>query len=504
MNDVVLHVPAMTQAAYKSTTGWNEFYTIEPLSARPALVVTSRDFVLDIDNDLTLSNYKPTITTFRSDWNVESYGAITVNGNGAVNLSAYNAHYDYNRLYESPSSNRHMTSIVNTAALKADVVNTSLWTRDGKWTFFSLPYDVKVKDIQTLAEGETNFVIRKYSGENRAMGDMNYTWVKMTADSTLHANEGYIINTERRVNNYTQSYSGLGMPSANKGVILANNEAKVVLRAYPSEFTQNQGWNLVGNPYMCYFDTRYMDFAAPITVWNMRNSSYTAYSPVDDDYILCPGEAFFVQCASANQTIIFSKEGRQTDRNARSVSNAKAALATSGDRRIINLSRSDGDRSDITRIVINENASTSYELDKDASKFISEETPQVYSIYNNVHYAINERPFATGIIPLGFFVPADGTYTISLGRNSTEEVILVDYETGTEQSIVDAEYSFSAHAGMNDGRFALKFSAGITTGVHSAEDADKAASTMYNLAGQRIVNDVHGVSIVNGKKVVNQ
>ncbi len=503
MNDVVLHVPAMTQAAYKATTGWNEFYTIEPLSARPAHFATSRDFVLDIDDDLTISNYKPIMTTFRSDWNGESYGAITVNGNGAARLSAYNAHYDYNRLYESPSADRHMTSIVNTAALKADVVNTSLWTRDGKWTFFSLPYDVKVRDIHAIAEGHTSFVIRKYSGENRAMGDMNYTWLRMTADSTLHANQGYIVNTECLVNSYTQSYSGLNMPSASKGIVLANNEARVTLHAYPSEFTQNQGWNLIGNPYMCYFDTRYMDFTAPITVWNMRNGSYTAYSPIDDDYILCPGEAFFVQCASANQTIIFSREGRQTDRNARSVSNAKAALATSGDRKIINLTLTDGDRSDITRIVINENASTTYELDKDASKFSSQETPQIYSIYHHVHYAINERPMADGIITLGTIFPNDGQYTISLTEDIGANIMLIDTKEGVSVMLTGGEaYTFTAEEGTTS-RFVIKVGDDMTgiSEVVTGKLTDDGAT--YNLAGQRVDANVRGsILIKNGKKMI--
>ena len=92
-----------------------------------------------------------------------------------------------------------MTSIVNNVPMTADSISTILYTYDNSWAFVSFPYDVKVKDIKPVLEGITNFAIREYSGENRAMGDMNYTWVKLNSESTLSAYKGYIISTERRM-----------------------------------------------------------------------------------------------------------------------------------------------------------------------------------------------------------------------------------------------------------------------------------------------------------------
>lgn len=504
MNNVVLHVPAMSQAAYKTQDGWRDFYTIEPMTSyRPTVFATSYDANIDIDNNLTNSNYNPTIETFRSDWNVETYGAITVNGNGAVNLSAYNAYYDYNRWFDYPNHTRPITALVNNVTMKTDKINTTLYLQRNNWAFLSFPYDIKVKDITPFNEGTTNFVVRKYSGENRAMGDMNYTWVKLNADDVIKANEGFIINLERLSNGYSQSYGGLYMPSADKEITIASGDVKIPLTAYPSEFTQNQGWNLIGNPYMCYYDTRFMDFTAPITVWSMRNNSYTAYSPTDDSYVLCPGEAFFVQCSGNGKSITFSKDGRQTNHEARTIAEARSAVQKNCERKIINIVLSDGERSDRTRIVLNENASASYELDKDAAKFISEEAPQIYSTGNGVRYAINERPAGNGIIALEASFIAGGAYTISLADNVDVDIALIDTEAGKSVSLREAKtYAFTASQGKSS-RFVLQIN-GQTNGIEELNsDASDTSSASYNLAGQRINSKAANTIVIkNGKKML--
>lgn len=71
-----------------------------------------------------------------------------------------------------------------------------------------------------------------------------------------------------------------------------------------------------------------MDFGAPITTWNMSNSTYEAYSLVDDNYILWPGEAFFVQRPVDQAEITFLAEGRQHNRNVRDIEKTRAKMQT--------------------------------------------------------------------------------------------------------------------------------------------------------------------------------
>ena len=51
-------------------------------------------------------------------------------------------------------------------------------------------------------------------------------------------------------------------------------------------------------------------------VWDSYYLKYVAFSPVDDDYILNPGEAFFIQRPTAGDgKLVFREGGRQTYRN---------------------------------------------------------------------------------------------------------------------------------------------------------------------------------------------
>ena len=519
LNNVVLHVPAMSQATYKSTPGWSNFYTIEAVNNyRPQVFATSDDYTIELDYDLSLLPYKPALSLFHSYWqrgnsNVDSYGAVITKGSGGLNLSKYSAYYDYDGWADYENSNKvYMTSLVNNLKSVADTLTTTLWTPDRNWAFISFPYDIKVKDIKPIADGETQFAIREYSGENRAMGDMNYTWVNLDSESTLQANKGYIINTERRVNGSTQSYSGLAMTSS-KPTAIANDDVSLSLNAYPSEFTQNQGWNLIGNPYPCYFDTRFMDFTSPVTVWNMYKRTYTAYSPQDDAYILSPGEAFFVQCSGNNQRITFSKDGRQTNKVARTLTQqARANAAMPAERKLINVVLGNGKLSDRTRIVLNEKATAAYELDKDAAKFISTDAAQLFSVENGVQYAINERPEGNGTVALGTYFSADGEYTLSLASDGSNtlgndvDVTLIDNQEGKSQLLTaNQAYAFTAQQGYCYDRFVLKIGTRGTTGITNlpTADADKAADTeWYNLAGQRIDASAKGIHISrSGKKI---
>ena len=140
----------------------------------------------------------------------------------------------------------------------------------------------------------------------------------MTIDSVLYAGEGYILQSSRYYSDGEYAnWSGFyfyAVNNANKNLIFAKDNRTVVLDEYQSEFSHNRSWNLIGNPYPCFYDTRAMDFTAPITVWDPFNSTYYAYSPVDDEYILSPTEAFFVQRPVDTESITFAADGRQTDR----------------------------------------------------------------------------------------------------------------------------------------------------------------------------------------------
>lgn len=499
--DVKLFVPAMSIDKYRTAKGWNTFYTILPMEDKISKAYIYDEATIDNGSEFT-TDLDMTIT-----WLGSSCGALDYSAQSTLSMRDYEQYQylgDYS--WDNPYTyGAHFTSLIANGDMRADNVQTVMQVSSTRvWYFISLPYDVKVSDI-TYTEG-TQFAIRKYSGYNRAQ-QSGKTWLDLTADDTMHAYEGYIL----KCNNEDAEFIFPAINNANKNRVFEKGNVVMPLGEYPSEFEHNRSWNLVGNPYPCYYDTRQMDFTAPITVWNRYNDRYDAYSPLDDAYILHPAQAFFVQRPVDQSAIIFDKAGRQKDATAKDISaNSARRVAMKADRKIYNIIMSDGTTDDRTRVVINGSASQAYELDKDASKFITDNNAAmlVYTVNNGVKYAINERPMESGIVALGFYAPVDGEYTLSMDSEEAENVILVDNETHTEISMTDG-YHFYAKSGYNDSRFMLKF--GEITGIGAINVANDIDSTyaVYTVDGRLVgnysagstLNLAKGVYIISSKDV---
>jgi hypothetical protein len=368
---------------------------------------------------------------------------------------------------------------------------------------------VKISDIETISDGTTNWVVRKYDGQKRASGESADTWVKMTGDDIMKAGEGYIIQGSRYIDNQWQDYSGFRMKAVNNGNknnIFRADDITVTLNEYQSEFAHNRSWNLIGNPYPCYYDTRYMDYDTPFIVWNMNNSTYTAYSPIDDSYVLCPSEAFFVQRPVDKGTIVFNKDGRQTNRDVRTIESSARRATAMSTRTIVNLVLSDGNNYDRTRIVLNDKASLQYELGTDASKFMSTDVtvPQIYTSADGVDYAINERPYANGTVDLSTYFGTEGIYTITLANNvKGYKIVLEDKEENKRIVLTEGDgYVFSAKAQSNANRFVVHFTS-ETTGIEDIRSNEGDNPSIYSIEGIKIDTPTKkGLYIQNGKKLM--
>jgi hypothetical protein len=140
-------------------------------------------------------------------------------------------------------------------------------------------------------------------------------------------------------------------------------------------------------------------------------------------------------------------------------------IGTSGNadnptRQIIDLTIGDGDGYvDKTRIVINDTKNLDYELECDASKFLSNEVDyQIYSLDDNgTCYSINARPRDNGMIPIGIVVRNEGLVTIDVKRLECQ-AILVDHDTDTETDLAFSSYTFYSGMGTIEGRFSVKVS----------------------------------------------
>lgn len=474
ITDVKLYVPALSVENYRKATGWKRFNTIIPLTDE----ITNAEICeeITIDDNAHLANEcnielccRYNAPKHANAW--WSYGIVNYIGHFPISIGNYTQiHYlgkTFSNVRPYYSTDNRLTSLIANGLMSADSVSTTLTiSKNNDWYFISLPYDVNVSDI-TYTDG-AQFVIRKYSGQNRAQRE-GETWLNLTSNSVMHAYEGYIL----QCNTPDATFTFPAINNKKKNNVFAMTDVNVPIKEYPSEFDHNRSWNLVGNPYPCYFDTRKMMFLVPFTVWNRRYHRYDAYSPVDDSYILHPTQAFFVQCPIGMSSILFDESGRQTDttvKNLGSKSFSSRGLSSKSARKVYNVFLSDGEAEDHTRFVINKDATMDYELDKDASKFIDSNNTAmlVYTVEDGVRYAINERPLDKKVVRLGYYAPADGEYTLSLNTEQNDYIVLVDTENNTRTPLV-GEVSFNATAGFNDSRFVLVIGKDAT-GIETVED----------------------------------
>lgn len=285
-----------------------------------------------------------------------------------------------------------------------------------------------------------------------------------------------------------------------------NADKSPELEAHPAENDQDASWNFVGNPYLAYYQLDDLGFEAPITYWDGYN--YVAVRPGDDDYVFQPYQAFFVQKPTDTGTVGFDAVNQQTH------TQSQTAVAQARERRarqrinparlIINVTLSDGENTDRTRVVYNNEKSASYEMACDAAKFMSTEAvPQLFTVNGGVQYAINERP--QGEVELGFKSPKAGTYTISMARMDAP-MLLKDLKTGvTFDFTVGEEYVFEAEAGTNTSRFVLLLNPN-TNRIENMTIADAENAQFYNLAGQLTDGESNAIQIMkqgnNAKKLM--
>ena len=515
LSEITLYVPSISMLNYKLDEYWYQFGTILPMDQDP--------LVWTIGNDMTLYNeqvlsIEPDVSlTYSRDGSYDVYtGSLTVEGNQTLSMKSFNMALSNTNQYSYYSDNKNYCALINHSNMRADSIWITLDNRNNVWTFITFPYDVKVADIAVLSGGSTHYVIRKYDGEKRANGMSDSTWVLLSNEDELKAGQGYIMQSSRYEDDYSQTSTSFLAPAinnTNKNNIFRSTDVTVALNAYQSEFIHNRGWNLIGNPYPCYYDTRFMDFTAPITVWDMRNKTYNAYSPIDDAYILCPGEAFFVQCPVDKKEIIFDQVGRQIDRSERTISSMPAKLPAAqnaAQRVVINLGLSDGDNMDNTRIVINEHATMQYDINMDASKFMSEDAnvPQIYTENNGVNYAINERPIADAKVDLSAQIKVAGSYTITLQKDVEDYTIYLLDKKLNKQVILSEnnEYTFQASASDQSQRFQISFAEKTVTDVEQVETATSVENgKIYTIMGQQVEQaTTPGFYIQDGKKYIVQ
>ena len=534
LTGVTLYVPSWSVGEYQLADGWNSFYTFQASNYLPQSIKVNKDFYFSLgDNDN--KEYRPNISMTWSGHEVQDVngntnydrGNLTVSSRSklAINdfdmiFSPYAKYFldvnrNYNYQYNNSRTQYNGTSLIVKGEMRAENVTLNLYNYRGMWQFVTFPFDVKVSDIVPESEN-TSWVVRGHSGAMRAAGKNDSVWVNLKADDVLEAGKGYIMHCYNPDNDLVKFRISPLTTTVNRQLLFASDNRTLSLEENLSEFEHNRSWNLIGNPYPSFYDTRFMEFDAPFMVWNSCAQNYYAYNPADDAYILSPGEALFVQRPVDQKDITFLKDGRQINQYARTLidetTQARARGKEGVQRSVFNLTLSGENTSDRTRVVLNDEASMTYEMNKDAAKFASTvpTVAQIYSWNGESRYAINERPTGSGIVNLGVHCGTKGTYTIALANAVDGQVILEDKLMNISTEITaDKGYSFEAEAGDDDSRFVLHITRGIgggddTTGINGITTEIGEKQEVYSLDGIKMNAAKKGVYIQNGKKIIKK
>ena len=463
-----LYVPEYSMVSYKLHDYWSKFTSVD-VNPNP---VTS----LTLSGKLSLTSNARIPDSPNVMMNTGS--SFIVNGNKEQTLGSFVAYYNNGVSSSVISRCNNMTSTGSEARY---------WMNSGYWYFICPPFDVRMSDITTISGNQV--AIRYYDSEARATGSTS-NWKDVAPEATLKAGQGYIFRVS------SADYVCMPATEETHNQIFRSQAVTTPLSEYSSDDANARNWNLVGNPYACFYDIYRMDYTAPLTVWNSDNSTYNAYSIADDDFALRPMQAFFVQKPDGVEAITFQPDGRQITSTIDHSAGVKAMAGKAASRRFIELELSNGITDDHTRLVVNPQAQETFDANNDASKMMSTDiTAQIFSVQGDEAYAIKESPFAAGQAEIGMWFPADGQYVVNITRADVK-VELMD-----NGAVVPMPYTFTAGEGFCEGRFVLR----ITTDPTAIEgvEGNDASAPLYDLQGRKVGSTTHkGIYVQKGKKMV--
>ena len=361
-----------------------------------------------------------------------------------------------------------------------------------------------------------------YDGAHRATGVDSGNWKEYTG-STIAAGQGFIIGIKGDGND--KHAFELRFPMA-KEVITKDGEDKTVpVYAYGAGKDvrpNHKGWNLVGNPYLNYYQKGNINSFKGLRLGQLVYNNVTGWWDVAKDdnqpYIVIPqnfGWSAYEQVLVSSQDLLpftsyFIQVGKdegytdgqpcevQFDKDQRGKS-AKAALMTSNATNLekepvitgIVLRNAQGEE-DETSLVIAEQFGSSYEMGADFFKWFGDyykyyTLPVLYSIGDDggkrAFNAVNEAG-AKQSIPLGMYAARDGEYTFSLNTRSdlsrVDKVWLYDAESGLYTDLLREDYTFATTRTEGSGRFFLSVvlkEKEITTGPADVRYGDLRLST---------------------------
>ena len=372
------------------------------------------------------------------------------------------------------------------------------------WHWLSLPYNCNIADVTwkngSKALYNSDWFLMYYDGESRVNEQSHYEnhW-KLFEGTTIEAGKGYIVGITGHATKSGVQYE-LRFPMAAEVLTHEKKDKTVAVNAWGvnMDVTPNKkGWNLVGNPYLDYYQPSTGGFAGlplikytnmdPVTgEWHYDNSGDVPFivTPVDGGWYeyrqdlasevdMKPFTSYFVQVGQPDSheddeelsaSFTHSQRGRSSliRRAPQEVNEVEEPIIVG-----VELTNSKGE-SDKTTLIIDDRFTSDYEMNADFFKWFGDyykyyTKPVLYSVGadagKRAFNALSEQ-LAAQPIPLGMFAAQAGDYTFTLTRkrcdlSRVEEVWLYDATTATYTNLMQQDYTFTTAKTEGEGRFYL-------------------------------------------------
>ena len=412
-----------------------------------------------------------------------TYGNIIVEAGGQLLLNEGNVEVNDFTLYSGFDGNRQPKSGQVSGAAKLNKHGHAYFIIDldpagnasAGWYDFTVPFPVNaMTGITRSADGETwntivnerNYAIMDFHEDLRAQGQ--YAWKKYRG--ILQPGVAYTMTIDSRINKYRFEMAANGA---------FNTATTQALQSTNS--SEDAGWNGVGNGTMSYITLR----EAPVVqMYNHAENAYNATSSASQAFAV--GAAYFVQ-----RSDVLSELTLDAAYNATSILRAPQREQEEYSEPLTLTLSQNGLTRDNLFVTCSESATDTYTRGFDVQKLGELTAAKVARLWTNTKgkdlcavyapYNANEA-----IIPLQLFAPEQGEYTLSIDRNTEEDI----YLTRNGVIIWDmnmSDYNFTLEQGT-DNSYALQVIRRTQNVATGAEQVSNDAQRGTDFVEKMIVN----------------
>ncbi len=421
-------------------------------------------------------------------------GGITTSGIG----SSPSATYEY--VYPQVELGGTLTST------KTDIKYEYITDYD-HWYQLCLPFNATLSSIHypqeyygdnVTATNTGSWVIKRYAGEVRATGNYD-AWkdIETEGATSVTAGHGYIFwGAPKKVSvggaakqRQQWGIQRITMPITAAAATSAETADKnISVDSYSdvatSDKPNDQGWNLVGNPYMVNltdlssnsmiagqlvhtetvpWDGKWRnngDDVRYVTIPDNHFDSYVAKtaSVASGEGDFMPGRAFFVQIAEGASTLTFAAANRASLTPARFAQTTQSVDIETG------IVMSDESKHDEVNFWIKEDKTAEYEYNADYPKTPNNTNFNIYGVHSHgdLSWIAISPEIAEGSMAIGYQVPTAGEYRLSLSEtyvsDKIDQLLVTDHEMSPEitTNLLVEDYVFQVNqAETNNTRFTV-------------------------------------------------